>query len=242
MASKTGNQLILALFVFTAVHMHSVMAFGQNQGVTVTGVCLRTTEPDRGSVTVSASVLEKESSVAMRKGTKIYEDVRKAVIDLKLKNAELQTSGISLNPETEWQNGRSTTRGYRARLSLTISTSELARIGEVVKVSSEKGAKEVSSMEQTLSPEKMKKEYEACLDEAVKNARSKADAIAKAAGSRVGRLLEASETISSGGERPPSPRLMKAAFAESAVADSGPVIESAPTRLGVSIRARFGLD
>lgn len=212
-----------------------------DRGLTVTGTCLRSVAPDRGSVTVGASVLDRDSELAMRSATKVYDAVRKAIVGLKLKEMELQTSGVSLNEETEWLNNRSVSKGFRSRLSLTVTTSEISRLGEIVKAAAVQGAKEVHSMQMALSPEKQKKEHESCLEEAVRNARAKADAIGKAAGARVGRLLDAVEQLEQTGLPVPMPMARMELASKSA--DYAPAtVDAADLKVNVSVRARFGIE
>jgi uncharacterized protein YggE len=177
----------------------------------------------------------------MRSATKVYDAVRKAIVGLKLKEMELQTSGVSLNEETEWMNNRSVSKGFRSRLSLTVATSEISRLGEVVKVAALQGAKEVNSMQMALSPEKQKKEHESCLEEAVRNARAKAEAIGKAAGTRVGKLLDAVEQFEQTGLPVPMPMARMELAGKSA--DYAPAtVDAADLKVNVSVRARFGIE
>lgn len=197
--------------------------------------------PDRGSVTIGASVLDRDSEVAIRSATKVYDAVRKSVVGLKLKEMELQTAGVSLNEETEWLNNRNVSKGFRSRMSLMVTTAEISRFGEIVKAASTHGAKEVHSMQMALSPEKQKKEHESCLEEAVRNARSKADVIGKAAGSRIGKLLDAVEQAELAG--PPVPMPMARMELAGKAADIAPAtVDAAEMKVNVSIRARFGLE
>ena len=235
---RRGVFMALGLSFFASLGMAAV---SEDRGLTVTGTCLKSVAPDRGSVTIGASVLDRDSELAMRSATKVYDAVRKAIVGLKLKEMELQTPRVAPNEETEWMNNRSVSKGFRSRLSLTVATSEISRLGEVVKVAALQGAKEVNSMQMALSPEKQKKEHESCLEEAVRNARAKAEAIGKAAGTRVGKLLDAVEQFEQTGLPVPMPMARMELAGKSA--DYAPAtVDAADLKVNVSVRARFGIE
>ena len=237
---RAGTLAVLLAATFSCV---GAVEASDERGLTVTGTCLKSVTPDRGSVTIGASVLDRDSELAMRSATKVYEAARKAILALKLKDIELQTSGVSLSEETEWVNNRSVSKGFRSRLSLMVMTSETTRMGEIVKAVSALGAKEVHSMQMSMSPEKQKREHESCLEEAVRNARSKADAIGKAAGVRIGKLVDAVEQLEQTGAPMPMPMSMARMELAGKSADYVPAtVDAADLKVNVSVRARFGIE
>ena len=218
------------------------MQFGpqpQQRAVTVTGSCLRSILPDRGAVTITANILEPDMGAASKKAMDLYDKMKKGVKALNLKDLEMTTTESTFFEEHEWQKDRQVSKGFRARMGLQASTTETARLGEVIALATKLGVKQVSGLSMFLSPERMKAERESCLEEAVKNARSKADSVAKAAGVKLGRVLNVQE--GSQNDSPP-PRPMYSAMREAKMADAAPSLESAPERITVDVLASFALD
>lgn len=164
--------------------------------IVVSGRCLRSAVPDRGSVEFFAEVQNFDAKKALSGATEIYESAREAVKKLNLKNAEFSSLENSLNEVREWENNKNIFKGFRARIGLRVYSTEIERLAEVFTTVSGKGINQFGGLQAELSPEKMKAEQEACLQVAVQNAKSKAEIIAKAAGSRVGKVLEITESSS----------------------------------------------
>lgn len=215
--------------------------FGADKTVQVTGSCLRYISKDRGAMTLTADFVNKDMKVAAQEATTSYEKVREAVKKLDLKNAELQTSEYSVNEVREWEKNQSVFKGYRARMGLTASTSDLKRLGEIIAIGARNEIRSIGNMVFYVSPEKMKAETEACLEEAAKNAKSKAEKMAGALGRKVGVPLQISE---SGGGSQPRP-MMAYAMADSAGGMekmAAPTIEAKSESLSVDVSVQFLLE
>lgn len=232
-----------SLAVFSATTVANAQLTGTVQpSVSVTGNCLRSVQTDRGSITVTADVLSKDLPSAARQATEAYERVKKAVQKLNLKNMEISTSEYNFQEVREQEKNRMVSKGFRARMGLTVSTSEISRLGEVITLAAKEGIRDVGSLNAFLSPEKQKVEHEACLEEAVKNARSKADVIAKAASSKLGRVLGVQEN-GGGFAPPPMPMRFKGRFEMAADAEmASPSIDAGPQRISLDLNVVFALQ
>jgi uncharacterized protein YggE len=208
----------------------------------VNGSCLRSIQPDRGSITVTSQQQDSDLQKASKRETEGYEKLRQAVQKLKLKDVELRTSEYDLQEIHEWQKNRSVSKGFRARMGLTVITSETTRLGEIIAIASQLGMREVSQLQTFLSPEKQKAERETCLAEAVKNARAKADAIAKAANAKIGRVLHVVEGAQTANEAQPVYAKMQTAMAEDSARQAPPSVETSTVKISVEVSAAFGLD
>lgn len=211
------------------------------RSVTVNGSCLRSVQPDRGSITVTAQYQDADLQKAAKRATESYEKLRQAVQKLGLKNAELNTSEYDLAEVREWEKERQVSKGFRARMGLTVTTSETSRLGEIILLAGRQGLREVSRLQTFLSPERQKIEREACLEEAVKNAKSKAEAIAKSASARIGKVL----TVIEGGQNANEARPYYAAMAVNAKQmqqDEAPSVEASSVKILVDVSASFALD
>ena len=239
---------VLPLLALTLVSsFYSVIAKADSKefqrAVTVTGSCIKTLTPDRGSVAVTADVLKPDLSSASAEALQIYTKVKSAIQALKLKDAEFTTTESSFQEEKEWRKEKSISKGFRARMSLQVSTTEVSRLGEVLGLAGKQGIRQVSGLNLSVSPERTKIERENCLEEAVKNARAKADSIGRAAGTKIGRVLEVVEQQEAGGPVYPMRNVRTfSAAADMNAGASAATVDAGTEKLTVNIAATFAFD
>lgn len=211
--------------------------------IAVTGQCSRQSPPDRGEINLMVEHKEDSPSSATSKATKAYEKLRAEIKKLNLKDMQLQTSGFSVMPEYDYVGGKQKLRGYRASMGIQVETSEINRLGEVIEVAGKQGIQNASGLQTFMSPERAREVHESCLEEAVKNARLKAERMAKAGSAKIGDVLTIEEFKI---ERPGPPMPMagaKMAFAsaESAGGDAAPGIETRSETVKVTVHVSFAL-
>ena len=211
--------------------------------VSVTGQCSRQSSPDRGSVTLTAETTDKTAAEASEKVTKLYEKVRAEVKKLKLADAQLQTTNYNVFAEYDYSSGKQKLRGYKAQMGLHIETSEIAKLGDVMAIATKNGVQNVSGLSTYLSITKSREEHEACLEDAVKNARLKADRMAKAGGAKVGEVLVLEEYQRARAEYPVVGGQSKAMSFASAEGNSPPppTMEARQQDIAVTVYVTFSL-
>jgi uncharacterized protein YggE len=100
-------------------------------------------------------------------------------------DANQQTTGVTLNPQYAYSNGKPPRiTGYQAAVQVRARVTDLAKIGDVIKAGTDAGANSVSGPNFTLSEENPTK-FKA-LDLAVTDAKAKAESLAKASGRSLG--------------------------------------------------------
>jgi len=211
--------------------------------ISVTGQCMRKVAPDRGTVTLVSQFVDRSATVASRKATDGYQKIREVVQKMKLKDLEMQTSEYSVQELVDYPNGKRVSRGMQAALGLQIVTSEISRLGDVAALSSQLEINRVENLNTFLSPEKSKTTREACLAEAIKNARDKAIKMAQSVSLKVGDVLLIDENV------PLARELEGQAFRAMAKSDSAegqgqvsPTIESRPETISVNVLVKFNLN
>lgn len=211
------------------------------RSVMVSGDCQRKVGQDRVAVTMTAEFVDANPTSASTKATQQYNQLRDKIKKLNLKDAEISTTEYSLNEEFEWIKNTQKSKGHRARQSLQVETSDRARVGEVLKIAQELGIKRVGGLNTFVSDELRKSEKEACLEEAFKNAKSKAERLAKASGTKIGNVIEMNE--SGRAPAPDFPRYKTARAMESsdAVAGAAPSIDTRSETIQVSLQVIFQL-
>lgn len=210
------------------------------RSVAVSGSCVRSVVPDRGSVTVVVDVKEPEAKRAQVAATRQYEALRSKVSALKLPDGELTTSEYVSEEIREWEKNRMVSRGFHTRIGLRVETSDHARLGEVIDVASREGIKDVGELRNFVSTKKMLEEKMACLKEASEQARAKAEALAKALGAKVGDVLTVVESATPEAP-PPQPMFRGAMMAADASMKAAPTIEPGKTELSTNVQVTFML-
>jgi len=212
------------------------------RAISVTGECLARVAQDRGAVTVTSSVVAKTPQEASSKTIAAHEAIKKEVKGLSLRDASTETVVYSVFEECSYDGSRRSCTGFRARLASRFETSEIARIGEVIGVASRLGAEEVSNLQTLVSPELMKREREGCLEQATRNAASKAAKLAAGAGVSLGRVRSIEEGVASGEGWPVAREFAPRALA--AVANAAPEasVEAKPVDISVTVSVVYDID
>jgi hypothetical protein len=226
-----GLMTILILATSTA------FAAETERKVTVSGHCTRQVVADRGAITLTSEFKSKDPKTAAAEATRAYETVKSAVKRLDLPDAEMKTSEYSVNELREWEKDKSVSKGFRARMGLEVTTSDIAKLGDVIDIATREGVQDVGSLTTTLSPAKLQKEKFNCLSEAALDARAKAERLAETLGSKLEGPLEISET---GEAEPIRPMLSAMALRGSSLA-APPTVEPGFQTLSTSVQVTFRL-
>lgn len=211
--------------------------------ISVSGTCIRSVTPDRGSVTVTADFKDLDVKKATTQAAQQYDKLKKRVEDLKLENAEISTSEYSVSEVREWENNKNVFKGYRARLGLKVVTSNQKRLGEVIENAAKEGVRDVGGLNLFTSTQLRREQRNDCLKEASEQARVKAAKLAEALGAKLGEVVQIDET---GGATPgPLPRPLYGAKMEMAAAadhmGGAPQIEAGKEEIHATVNVVFAL-
>lgn len=212
---------VMLTFIFATQAMAA-----QERTISVQGNCLRSAQPNRASVDFYAESLNKDAQKAMQEAGRAFQAARAEVQKMGLKDLELETLENSVREEKAWENNTQVFKGYKARVGLRVITQEISKIGAVIEAVSKKGVKNIGQLITDMSPTRLKAEQEACLEQAIGNARSKANRMAKAAGAKVGKVISIVESYENRAPHPHPIAYSDMVSTRSAVAMSA---ESAPS-------------
>lgn len=159
----------------------------QGDVIVTSGEGLVQATPDRAFVSISAESRAKQPKEAQQANATAM-----AAVQAKLKAAgvagdAIKTTSVDLQPEFDYQNGKQTLRGYVARNTIEVRVEPVEKVGEVIDAAVGSGATSVSSVRFDLK-DRSGAEKKA-LQEAVADARGRADAIAQGAGRSVERIV-----------------------------------------------------
>ena len=169
--------------------------------VLVTGDSIVTAQPDTATLMISVVTQAKRAIDAQQENAAKSDAVSKAV-KAAIPGAEIKTSGYSVQPQRVYrENQPPTITGYEARNTVTVTLSDLKKVGTVIDAASQAGANDIGGVMFTLKQDRPARDQ--ALGEATREALSKAQVIARALGGRVVRIAEVQEE----GFRSPQPIL-----------------------------------
>ena len=174
----------------------------RNTHLTVIGEATVDASPDTAIVVLSVVTQNKQAILAQQENARRSQAVHDAVKALLGDSATTKSSGYSLQPQQRWESrSMPTIIGYEARNTVEIAVSNLDRVGEVVDAATGAGANSVERISFELR--NIEASHARSLAAATKQAMAKAEAMAKAVGGRVLRIVEGSEL--SPYQQPPIP-------------------------------------
>jgi uncharacterized protein YggE len=160
--------------------------------VMVTGDSIVQAQPDTAILTVSVVTQSSRALDAQQQNADRTDAVVRALKSAAGAGAEIKTSGYSLQPQRVYKEGQPPTiSGYEARNSVTVTLSDLGRVGPVIDATAQAGANDVAGISFTLRKDRPARDQ--ALAEATREALSKAQVIATALGGRVVRIVEVQE-------------------------------------------------
>jgi uncharacterized protein YggE len=176
--------------------------------ITVGGDAIVQAQPDTAIMTVSVVTQGKRAVDAQQENATKTDAVVRALKAAAGTGAEVKTSGYSLQPMRVYrENQPPTITGYEARNSVTVTTSELTKLGNLIDTVGQAGANDISGISFTLRQDRPARDR--ALQEATREAMSKANAMAQALGGHVVSIAEVQEE---GFIRPPQPVYQAEAF------------------------------
>jgi uncharacterized protein YggE len=171
--------------------------------ITVTGTGSVTTVPDQAGFDFSVETRASTAKAALAQNSAAATAVVAAVKDAGVADADIQTSQVSLSPQTD-QAGTQIV-GYAASTSISVKTT-IAKAGSIVDAAVGAGADGVSGPSLSISDQDA--QYQDALKKAVTAAHAKAQVLADAGGLTLG----GAQTIVEGAAQFPVPLAQKADF------------------------------
>jgi uncharacterized protein YggE len=198
-------------------------AFGEDKGdspgapvIRTQGDAVLTAEPDLAEIQIGVQTEDPSAQVAAQKNAERADAVLKALREFLGRDADIRTVAYSLNPVYPVpRDGKSGAVRYTATNMLRVKTDQLKRVGEVIDRANKAGANISGGLQFRIKDDAAMRLK--ALEQASREARAKADAIASALGIKVKRILEVEEI-----EQGPRPFPRNRAFA-------GVAMEAAPT-------------
>jgi uncharacterized protein YggE len=208
------NALIVALVVMVGLHFYSLYGAGLpvNQVVTqktdifsVTGEGRVSATPNSADVSLGVSTEATTALAAQEQANQLMNRVVEQLKSLDIEDRDIKTTDYTIFPQygliTSEDRGNRIT-GYQVNINLQVHVRDLDRLNTVIDTATLAGANQVGSIQLSINESERKQLLAEAREIAVAEARSKAEALADAAGITLGRVINVQE-----GERgsPPVP-------------------------------------
>ncbi|NNU17453.1 SIMPL domain-containing protein [Parvularcula sp. ZS-1/3] len=215
-----------------------IQAAPPNRQINVTGEATVSAVPDIAMLSFTVRAQGASAAEAFAQSAEGMESVLGAVGQAGVAERDRQTGEIRLNPVFDYdergRQNRNKIVGYEAFNTLTVRLRDIGKAGGVIDAAVRAGANGLDSFRLGID------DTTGLRDEAriaaVRDARRKAEAMAEAAGARLGDVITLSV---SGGSRSPQPMMMRSMAMEADM--PGPPIEAGEQDLRVTVNATFAL-
>lgn len=207
----TIKLLVLVLASATLLHAQETKPTDAKRQtrITVGGDSIVQAQPDTAILTISVVTQGKRAIDAQQENATKTDAVVRALKTATGTGAEVKTSGYSLQPMRVYrENQPPLINGYEVRNTVTLTTGDLAKLGTVIDAASQAGANDVGNISFTLRQDRPARDK--ALTQAVREAMSKAEVMARALG---GRIVGIAEVQEEGFVRPPQPVYQMDAYA-----------------------------
>ena len=199
----------------------------------VTGEGQSRIAPDMATVQLGVTTQADSAAAAMEQNSTQQQAVIDALTGAGIAEADIQTSGLNLNPLMQYgENQAPTVTGYQATNTVAVRVADLARLGEVLDAIVSAGANEIGGI--SFSREDGAGALDEARGQAVADARRKAELLAEAAGVDLGPVLTLRDIQTGGGAPAPMMRM------EAAMADSVPV-QPGQVQMSAQVEMEFAL-
>jgi uncharacterized protein YggE len=164
--------------------------------------------PDQAWLTMATDTRDPQADAARRKSAASMKAVQDALRQAGLPADAIRTTGFSLAPDLEWNNGRSTVKGYIVHNQIEARIDALDRLGQVIDAVNATGDTTLTVSGPRFDLKDWSEAERDALQRAVQAALARAEAIAAGAHRTVGPIVRLEERNVSG--PPPQPRFMAA--------------------------------
>ncbi|HEX3248030.1 MAG TPA: SIMPL domain-containing protein [Pyrinomonadaceae bacterium] len=160
--------------------------------VLVAGDSIVRAQPDTAILTISVVTQNQSAIQAQQENATKTDAVVRALKAVAGAGAEVKTSGYSVQPQRVYkENQPPTITGYEVRNSVTVTTSDLTKVGSIIDAAAQAGSNDIAGIAFTLRQDKQARDR--ALSEATQEAVGKARMIATTLGGRVVRIVEVQE-------------------------------------------------
>jgi uncharacterized protein len=163
----------------------------ERQIINVNGNAEIETMPDFVSVYISIETLAESAEDSKNQNAEISKEVMQALREMNFQDSEIETVSWNIYEDYDWTSDGRKFRGYKTVNSLKVEVEEYDFVGTVVDRVVDEGAI-IRSLNFEISKETENELKKQAIEEATKDAKEKAEAVASGTGQRLGKLVSVS--------------------------------------------------
>ncbi|MDA0336065.1 MAG: SIMPL domain-containing protein [bacterium] len=205
---------------------------GADDRVSVSGSASLEATPDVATTTLGVQTFEADAVAAVTANNGRTAAVINALRGLGVRESDMQTSGFSIAPQRAYSEDRpDSITGFWVRNTIAATVRDLAIVGSILQEAINAGANEIHGLQFTLSNPDSLEDIVRVL--AVEDAHHRAEALAEAAGARLGRIISLNESSAS------VPYYFRGALESDA---AGVPVEPGEVEVSASVSAVYALE
>ena len=165
-------------------------AFAAPQGtfdtseIQITGQASRSVAPSYAILTLGITSQNTNINAAKSNNDRIMSDLISRLANLGVDKKDIFTSNISINPTSDYQEGKRINTGYNVSNHVTVKINNLDNVGKVVDAAVSAGANDINNL--SFQNDVSQQLSDSLTKEAIQNGRHKAEVIAAALGRTLG--------------------------------------------------------
>lgn len=171
----------------------------QDTGITVSGEGIISVKPDQARITLGVEISNPSAKQAQQDAAAAMDAVTRELLGRGIQEKDIQTVRFDLSPEYDYSTRTAVLRGYRVTNLVAVTVRDISRLGDLLDGVVAQGATRIYGISFSVSdPAASSRQGR---EEAMNNARAKAEHLAQLAGVTLGRPIRITETVSA----PPMP-------------------------------------
>ena len=196
--------------------------------INITGQASRSVAPNYAILTLGITSQNTNINAAKSNNDRIMSNLISQLANLGVAKKDIYTSSISINPTSDYQDGKRINTGYNVSNHVTVKINNLDNVGKVVDAAVSAGANDINNL--SFQNDVSQQLSDSLTTEAIQNGRNKAEVIAAALGRTLGPVKTVSisttetSTMDSGYYR--NPVMLKAALETATPVEKGSLIVS----------------
>jgi uncharacterized protein YggE len=206
------------------------------RGITVAGQGSVTAEPDTAMLTLGVSTQASTVAEARDRAATALDAMIASIRANGVDEKDIQTQNLSIYPEFDYDDGTTTLRGYRVTNQVSVKVREIDNTSKVVDDAVAAGGDDTQIQGITFTIDDPAVLKDQAREAAVRDARARADTLARAAGVGIGDPLQITESDIISGPIPIGAR------AEGAAADVATPIEPGELEVIVNVTVTWAID
>lgn len=195
--------------------------------------------PDKATVSFGVTTQEATAEAAQDKNTEAVNSVMAVLTGRGIEEKSIRTNRYSMYPQYDWsEKGEQRIIGYVVTTSMSVQDQDIAELGKLISACVEAGINNVESV--TFLCSGYDEAYRQALAQAVGDAREKAEALAAAAGKKLGEPVSVTEGWQDTSAKYGRDSGMAVSMDEANSA--GPIFQPGETEINASVTVKYRMD